>query len=355
MNAGFVRKAMTFAAFGFILNVALLGMSISAAAQTTQSRPKIASDDPATFRHAYQHGYHNGYEDGFTKGKSDFNENQPRDFSSSDAFQRADRGYRLRLGTKAEFEEAYRTGFELGYNDGFFGRQFTVSHPSNLRRVVIAAVNANTPPSPAQSDTVSPAPEPPSRRDVDPAQDDRFARRPALVAAGVEMKIRLNTQISTKTNREGDKFTAVVLDPSDFAEAVIEGHIAALKKSGKATGKTEMSLAFDTIQLRDGRGSRFAGQVEKVYQSETVKTVDEEGNVQTESRTKDTAIRGGGGAVLGAIIGGIAGGGKGAAIGAAIGAGVGAGSVFVQDGKDLILEPGTELLIRSAAPARTRD
>ena len=34
MNAGFVRKAMTFAAFGFALNVALLGMSISAAAQT---------------------------------------------------------------------------------------------------------------------------------------------------------------------------------------------------------------------------------------------------------------------------------------------------------------------------------
>jgi outer membrane lipoprotein SlyB len=355
MNAGFVRKAITFAAFGFILNVALLGMSITAAAQPAQSRPKVVSDDPATYRHAYQHGYHNGYEDGFTKGKSDFNENQPRDFSSSDAFQRADRGYRLRLGTKAEFEEAYRTGFELGYNDGFFGRSFTVSFPSNLRRVVIAAVNASSPPSQAQSAPVSPAPEPPSRRDVDQDQDDRFARRPLLVADGIQMKIRLNTQISTKTNREGDKFTAVVLDPSDFSEAVIEGHIAALNKSGKATGKTEMSLAFDTIQLRDGRGSRFAGQVEKVYQSETVKTVDEEGNVETSSRTKDTAVRGIGGGALGAIIGGIAGGGKGAAIGAIIGAGVGAGSVFVQDGKDLILEPGTELLIRSAAPARTRD
>jgi outer membrane lipoprotein SlyB len=355
MNAGFVRKAMTFAAFGFILNVALLGMSISAAAQTTQSRPKIVNNDPATYRHAYQHGYNNGYEDGFTKGKSDFTDNQPRDFASSDAFQRADRGYRLRLGTKAEFEEAYRTGFELGYNDGFFGRPFTVSLPSNLRRVVITAVNANTPPSPDPSDSVSPTPEPPSRRDPDPGPDDRFARRPIIVPDGVQMKIRLNTQISTKTNREGDKFTAVVLDPSDYSEAVIEGHIAALNKSGKATGKTEMSLAFDTIQLRDGRGSRFAGQVEKVYQSESVKTVDEEGNVETGSRTKDTAVRGIGGGALGAIIGGIAGGGKGAAIGAIIGAGVGAGSVFVQDGKDLILEPGTEILIRSAAPARTRD
>lgn len=349
MNAGFVRKAMTFAAFGFALNVALLGMSISAAAQPAQSRPKIVTNDPATYRHAYQHGYRSGYDDGFTKGKGDFNESQPRDFSSSDAFQRADHGYETRMGTKAEFEESYRTGFELGYNDGFFGRPFTGSLPSNLRSVVIAAVNANTPPAP--DPPVSPSPSPSPR---DPGPDDRFSRRP-LVADGVEMKIRLTTEVNTKTNREGDKFTAVVLDPSDYAEAVIEGHIAALNKSGKATGKTEMSLAFDTILLRDGRGSRFAGQVVKVYQSETVKTVDEEGNVETGSRTKDTAVRGIGGGALGAIIGGIAGGGKGAAIGAIIGAGVGAGSVFVQGGKELVLEPGTEILIRSAAPARTRE
>jgi len=347
MNAGFVRKAMTFAAFGFALKVALLGMSVGAAAQTSQSRPKIVTNDSTTYRHAYQHGYRAGYEDGFTRGKTDFNESNPRDFSSSDAFQRADRGYETRMGTKAEFEESYRTGFELGYNDGFFGRPFTVSLPSNLRSFVIAAVNANAPPAPVSQG-------PPARRDTDPDPDDRFSRRP-IVPDGVQMKIRLNTEISTKTNREGDKFTAVVLDPSDYAEAIIEGHIAALNKSGKATGKTEMSLAFDTIQLRDGRASRFAGQVEKVYQSETVKTVDEEGNVETGSRTKDTAVRGIGGGALGAIIGGIAGGGKGAAIGAIIGAGVGAGSVFVQDGKDLILEPGTEILIRSAAPARTRD
>jgi outer membrane lipoprotein SlyB len=146
-----------------------------------------------------------------------------------------------------------------------------------------------------------------------------------------------------------------VLDPSDYADAVIEGHIAQLNKSGKASGKTELSLAFDSIQLRDGRTGRFAAQVEKVYESETVKTVDEEGNVETGSRTKDTATRTAGGAALGAIIGAVAGGGKGAAIGAAIGAGVGVGSVFIQDGKDLVLDPGTEILVRSASPARTRD
>jgi len=350
MNAGFVRRVMTFAAFGFALSVALLGTFVEATAQPTQ-RPKIVTNDPATYRYAYQHGYRSGYEDGFTKGKSDFNESQPREFSSSDAFNRADRGYETRMGTKAEFEESYRTGFELGYNDGYFGRPFSVSLPQNLRTVVIAAVNENSPP--PQAPPVNQGP-PPSQRGDDQARDDRISRRP-IVPDGVQMKIRLNTEINTKTNREGDKFTAVVLDPSDYAEAVIEGHIATLNKSGKATGKTELALAFDTIRLRDGRGSRFAGQVEKVYQTETVKTVDEEGNVETGSRTKDTATRGVAGGALGAIIGGIAGGGKGAAIGAILGAGVGAGSVLVQDGKNLILEPGTEILIRTAAPARTRD
>ena len=106
MNAGFVRKAVTFAAFGFALNVALLGTFISAAAQPSQSRPQVVTNDPATYRYAYQHGYRFGYEDGFTIGNGDFNESQPRDFYSSDAYNRADHGYETRMGTKAEFEES---------------------------------------------------------------------------------------------------------------------------------------------------------------------------------------------------------------------------------------------------------
>ncbi|MGE0131838.1 MAG: hypothetical protein AB7U82_27455 [Blastocatellales bacterium] len=368
MNAGFVRKAMTLVAFGFALNVALLGMFINAEAQTRRSRPKVVTNDPATYRYAYQHGYRAGYEDGFTKGKSDFNENEPRDFQNSEAYNRADRGYETRMGTRAEFEESYRSGFELGYNDGFFGRSFTVTVPSNLRRVVIASVNANSAPAPDPAPASSGSSGRPRNTDAGGSRsaddgpaarsaDDRPASRRAqlVVPDGIEMKIRLSSQISTKTNKEGDRFTAVVLDPTNYADAVIEGHIAKLNQSGKASGKTELALAFDSITMRDGRGGRFAAQVEKVYQSETVKTVDEEGNVETSNRTKDTATRGIGGAALGAIIGGIAGGGKGAAIGAAIGGGVGVGSVFIQGGKELILEPGTEILIRSAAPARTRD
>jgi outer membrane lipoprotein SlyB len=364
MNASFVRRAATILA----TSVALLVMVVNASAQATRPRPKVVTNDPATYRYAYQYGYRAGYEDGFTKGKSDFNENEPREFASSEAYRRADRGYEERMGIRTEFQEAYRVGFELGYNDGYFARPFSVSIPPNLSRVVVASVNASEPAAPqAPAATSSSASNRPrttdsgdsrttDSRDSDEPRGSRSSSRQTVsVPDGIQMKLRLTDQINTKTNKAGDKFTAIVLDPSDYADAVIEGHIAQLNKSGKATGKTELALAFDSIRLRDGRSGRFAGQVEKVYESETVKTVDEEGNVETGSRTKDTATRSVGGAALGAIIGGIAGGGKGAAIGAVIGAGVGVGSVYIQDGKDLILEPGTEILIRTASPARTRD
>jgi outer membrane lipoprotein SlyB len=361
--------------------IALLVMAVAAMGQTARQRPTVQTNDAASYRYAHQHGYRAGYEDGFIKGKSDVNDNQPREFQNSDAYNRADRTYKDSMGTLPEYQEGYRIGFEMGYNDGFYGRPYSISIPTNLGRVVIASVNASntsgaSSPSNSRSRTIGDDRRD-DRRDDDRRAEERRAdedRRAAEsqepsrgrtpiglsrgtvnIADGISMKIRLNDQISTKTNREGDRFTAVVLDPSDYADAVIEGHIAKLTKSGKATGKTEMALAFDTIRLRDGRTGRMAAQVEKVYQSEKVKTVDDEGNVETSSRTKDTATRGVGGAALGAIIGGIAGGGKGAAIGAILGASVGAGSVYVEGGKELVLEPGTEILVRTAAPARTRD
>jgi outer membrane lipoprotein SlyB len=340
-------RANLFGRAALLVMVAFCFLALPALAQ--QSRPKVVTNSPSSYRHAYQHGYRAGYEDGFVKGKGDFNENGPRDYGNSEAYRTADRGYSESMGTRLEFQEAYRIGFEMGYGDGYIGRPYSVTLPTNLGRTVIAAVNASG------GGDLAAEPERPSNQPSN--QDDRADDPPPTrysfrVPDGIQMKIRLTTQLDTRTNKEGDRFTAVVLDPSDYVDAVVEGHISKLTKSGKATGKTEMALAFDSIQVRDGRTGRIAAQVERVYQSEKVKTVDEEGNVQTDSRTKDTAVRGVGGGALGAIIGGIAGGGKGAAIGAILGAGVGAGSVLVDGGKELTLEPGTEILIRTAAPAR---
>lgn len=167
------------------------------------------------------------------------------------------------------------------------------------------------------------------------------------VPVGTEMKIRLNSEVDTKNSQNGDKFSAVVLTPSSYADAKIEGHIAKIAESGKLKGRTSLALSFDTIHFSNGTSRTIAAQVVKVYGEDSAKNVDEEGNVQSGSKTSTTVKRTGGGAAAGAVIGAIAGGGKGAAIGAAIGAGVGAGSTYIQGSNKVKLEPGTEILIKT--------
>ncbi|MEP7271068.1 MAG: hypothetical protein ABI882_06165 [Acidobacteriota bacterium] len=362
---------------GVIISAAILLALAMPSASLAQKKKPVQSTKTAapTYRYAYEHGYRAGYEDGFAQGKTDVASAQSRDFRKSDAFNRADRTYQERMGTYLEYQEGYRYGTELGYGDGYFGRTYSTTLPQNLGRLVTASINASNRRASDVKDTASDdrrrddtvnddrrrdndrndrqvarAQENEDRRPTDPRGERAPARTETRVPADIQMKIRLDSKISTKDSKEGDQFTAQVLDPSGYADATVTGHVAKLKKSGSATGKTELSLAFDSITLRNGRTLELDAQVEKVYESDKVKSVDDEGNVQSESRTKDTTIRTGGGAALGAIIGAIAGGGKGAAIGAAIGAGAGAGSVFIEGGKVLTLEPGTEMLIRTAGP-----
>jgi hypothetical protein len=161
----------------------------------------------------------------------------------------------------------------------------------------------------------------------------------------------LNNTVSTETAREGDRFTLTVRQPYQFGGATIEGHVTNVQRSGRITGRSQLTLNFDSIRLRDGRSHRFAGTVESVRSlgGETVR-VDNEGGLRDTNQTTKTAQRAAIGTAVGAIIGAIAGGGKGAAIGAIVGAGGGAGSVYVQGRDDLELTPGSELTILASGP-----
>jgi hypothetical protein len=165
-----------------------------------------------------------------------------------------------------------------------------------------------------------------------------------LVPVGTNLKVRLEDTLSSRDSRIGDKFTATVLDPVRFNEATVHGHVSSIQKSGKIKGRTTMNLAFDSIELPGGRKGPLHGYVTHVYGAESAKA-DEEGGVESGSRTKQAIKRGGIGAAAGAVIGAIAGGGKGAAIGLIIGGAGGAGSLAVQGSKELKLESGTELLV----------
>jgi len=173
-----------------------------------------------------------------------------------------------------------------------------------------------------------------------------------VVPDGTQMVAVLNDSLSTKQAHEGDHFTLTVRSPSQYDGASIEGHVAKVNRSGRVAGRSEMSLEFERIRLRDGRTSSFAGYIDSVRTTsgETIR-VDQEGRVQDDdSQTSRTVTRTGIGAAIGAVIGAIAGGGKGAAIGAVVGAGAGAGSVYVQGRDDLDLMSGTEFMIRASAP-----
>ncbi|HEX9421605.1 MAG TPA: hypothetical protein VF899_00080 [Pyrinomonadaceae bacterium] len=165
-----------------------------------------------------------------------------------------------------------------------------------------------------------------------------------LVPVGTNLKVRIEDTLSSKENRVGDRFTAAVLDPVRFNEATVTGHISSIQKSGKVKGRTSMNLDFDSIRLSDGRSGTLHGYVTRVYGSESGRA-DNEGGVESGSRTKQTVKRAGIGAGAGAVLGAIVGGGKGAAIGLILGGAGGAGSLAVQGSKELKLESGTEMIV----------
>lgn len=161
----------------------------------------------------------------------------------------------------------------------------------------------------------------------------------------------LDTLLSTRTARDGDRFSMTVNSPSQYSGAIIEGNVVG-ERSGVVSGRANLSLNFNTIRMLDGRTYTFAGYANQVRDSNgNTVTVDDEGQIRDGSQTTKTVTRAGIGALLGGIIGAIAGGGSGAAIGAGVGAGAGAGTVILQGRDNLELAAGSQFTITATAPA----
>lgn len=316
----------------------------AAPAKTTASKPTPAQQ-PAT---PYAKGYASGYGDGYGQGNQDWRAKYPRDYKNSDAYQRRERLYDPQLADSEAYRQGYDLGFELGYTDAYFGRARNAEVPANGE--VIAQASGQQEPdrsreTPAENPPpVNTQPQPPARRDTSSSRSAMSVNVPV----DTKMRIQLTSEISTKTARVGDRFTATVTSPDPYVNAVVEGHVSSINNSGRVSGKTEMSLTFDSITLEDGRKGPLTADLERIVESDSVKTIDEEGNIQSGSRTSDSQKRGGIGAAAGAVIGGIAGGIKGAILGAVIGGGAGVATVAIEGSKDLILGTGTEMVIRTA-------
>jgi hypothetical protein len=346
-----------------------LGSTFSATAATQKKSAKPApktTAKPLTPATPYDKGYQGGYSAGYTQGTTDWGQGVPHDYKRSDAYQNRERQYDQTLGNLEEYRQGHELGFELGYLDGYYGRVRNGVVPANGAVLAKAAALADAQRAREREARAANRDRERDSRDSRDGRDSRDnrdnrdsrggrdSRRDSTPAGEVsvnlpndtQLRLSLTSAITTKTARVGDRFTAKVVTPAEYEGATVEGHIATFNKSGRVSGKTELGLAFDSITFEDGRKARLEAQLERIVESESVKKVDEEGTIESGNRTKDSQVRGGVGAAAGAVIGGIAGGVKGALLGLILGGAAGVGTVAIEGNKDLVLEPGTEMIIR---------
>jgi len=179
------------------------------------------------------------------------------------------------------------------------------------------------------------------------------------VAAGTEMRATLDTPLSTKTSKPGDRFTATVSQPVSGSNGVvipagarIEGEVAEAEQ-GKTLpsvrGRGKLNLRFRDIVLPNGKTVPLIATLVSVNNTsgKKIQNADNEGQVQSGTKGKDVAKDVGIGAGVGTVAGLIFGS---PLKGLAIGALAGGGYVLATNGKDVNLPAETGMVIRLDQP-----
>lgn len=180
------------------------------------------------------------------------------------------------------------------------------------------------------------------------------------IAAGTELHATLDTPLSTKTSKPGDRFTATVADPVRGSNggvvipggARVEGEVADAEE-GKTLaalrGKGKLNLRFRDVVLPTGQSLPLTATLVSVNDTngKNTKKADQEGQVQSSTRSKDVAKDVGIGAGVGTVAGLIFGG---PLKGLAIGTLAGGGYVLATKGKDVNLPAQTGMVIRLDQP-----
>lgn len=303
---------------------------------------------------ALERGYRTGYSDGYNAGFKDLSDHAPRDFQSKAEYQAANRSYNQTWGTLEDYRDGYQQGFEAGYVSGYEGRSFDSSIPTGLAR---RGSEEQRDAQPVQQ-----------QQQTNPNDDEAIVNRsgnsypatnvpasgPLMIPRDTFLIIEMESSLSTDASQRGDRFQARVIEPTQYQGAIIEGRVTRVKRPGRVKGVAELQLSFEQIRMPDNHSGNVSAEVVEVVPTgrSDEGEVDSEGGVRGHDSTKDDVSKVGAATGIGAIIGLIAGGGKGAAIGAAIGGGVGAGGVLSQRGRDIRLERGQQLKIRTSSDAR---
>jgi hypothetical protein len=181
--------------------------------------------------------------------------------------------------------------------------------------------------------------------------------RAYTVPDGTRIQAKLETTLSSKTNRQGDRFTAKVTEPVIAGgkaviplNTIIEGRISAVKTAGKVKGRSEMNLSYERLIFPNGVSETIVASQADLDPNQKEEVDSKEGTIKGESSRKRDAVAVGAGTGIGAGIGAIAGGGKGAAIGAGTGALVGLADSMLRKGKEIEIPAGTQLVIKLERP-----
>jgi len=330
--------------------LALACAMLPALTVTTKANELIAWQTSAT-ANALQRGYRTGYSDGYMSGYRDAADGATRDFRNKEDYARANRAYDATYGTPDDYRGGYQQGFEIGYAAGYDRRTFDSTVPTNLSRNGGSTGSSNTGANETTGTTASG-----TSIDNSVGNDSPAARVEAItIPDNTVLRVELLNNLSTEASQRGDTFEARVIEPQQFQNATLSGHITRVKRPGKLRGNAELQLSFDELRFPDNRSARFDAQLIEVVPAagNGVGKVDTEGGVQGKNSRKDDATKIGAGAGVGAIIGAIAGGAGGAAIGAVIGGAVGTGGVLASRGKDIYLPRGQQLRIRTSTAVRS--
>jgi hypothetical protein len=168
------------------------------------------------------------------------------------------------------------------------------------------------------------------------------------IPADTVIRVRMDTELNSKTARVGDRFTTTVTEPVYGGGSGVDvlpvgskvwGRVASVKRAQRRTPGS-ITVSFNQVELPNGVRHTINGSLTSL-QTDDVNS-DNESTVSGKGNRKRDAVFIGGGAATGAIIGAIAGGGKGAAIGAILGGGLGTGARVYEKEQDAEVKSGTE-------------
>lgn len=186
-------------------------------------------------------------------------------------------------------------------------------------------------PAPVQPPTATPVPPPP------PSPTTKTVTLPA----GTILPVRMTETLDSAKAQPNDAFNGALASDIGIQGVIamprgtpVQGRIVDVREAAHFKGQALLSVQLTDVRPR---GQRISVQTDPF-------------NKQGAARGKNTAVKAGGGALLGALIGGLAGGGKGAAIGAAAGGAAGTGVNAVTRGQQAVIKSEDVVNFQLTAP-----